>query len=217
MAAHLARIMKIFPTFVAALGLALATLVAPLPVLAQEAPDVMIKRVSAEVIAIAKSDREIQGRNRQRIIDLVEEKILPHLDMERATALAIGRHWRNASAEQRRQLTEQYRDLLMFTYAGAISQIRDQTLEFKPLRAGPVDGEVVVRSEVRLPRRPEPVQVNYRLWKSPDGWKIYDVNVLGAWVSETYRSTFSSEINRIGIEGLINVLEERNRRLAAAG
>lgn len=209
--------MKILAKLCAIPGVALAMLLLPAgTAVAQEAPDAMIKRVSAEVIETAKTDREIQGRNRQRIIELVEQKILPHLDMERATALAIGRHWRNATPDQRQQLTRQYRDLLMFTYAGAISQIRDQTVEFKPLRAAPEDTEVVVRSQVRLPRRPEPVQVNYRLWKAPDGWKIYDVNVLGAWVSETYRSTFSSEINRIGIDGLISALEERNRKLATA-
>ena len=191
-------------------------LVAAGPALAQEAPDAMIKRVSKEVIEIAKSDAEIQGRNFQRIIALVEEKILPHLDMERATALAAGHHWRNATQEQRQQLTAQFRDLLMYTYAGAMSQIKDQTLEFKPLHADPGDTEVVVRSQVRLPRRPEPVQVNYRLWKSPGGWKIYDVNVLGAWLSQTYRSSFSSEINKGGIDGLINTLAERNKKLAAS-
>lgn len=184
--------------------------------LAQEAPDAMIKRVSKEVVEIAKSDKEIQNRNINRIIALVEEKILPHLDMERATALTMGHHWRKATPEQRQQLTAQFRDLLMYTYAGAMSQIRDQTMEFKPLRAAPSATEVVVRSQVRMPRRPEPVQVSYRLWKSPEGWKIYDVNVLGAWVSATYRSSFSSEINRIGIDGLINTLAEKNKKLAAS-
>lgn len=182
---------------------------------AQEAPDVMIKRVSQEVIEIAKSDSEIQGGNFKRIVAVVKEKILPHLDMERATALTAGHHWRNATPEQRQELTVQYRDLLIYTYAGAMSQIGDQTLEFKPLRAAPGDTEVEVHSEVRLPRRPEPVQVRYRLWKTPEGWKIYDVSVLGAWVSETYRNSFSSEINRSGIDGLIELLTERNRKLAA--
>lgn len=194
----------------------LAMLLAPASSLAQEAPDAMIKRVSNEVIEIAKNDPEIQRGNFRPIVALVQEKILPHLDMERATRLASGHHWRNATPEQRQRLTELYRDLLIYSYAGAMSQVADQTLEFKPLRAAPDDTEVEVRSEVRLPRRAEPVQVNYRLWKSPQGWKIYDVNVLGAWVSESYRSSFSEEINRSGIDGLIKVLEARTRKLAAS-
>lgn len=207
--------MNILTRLFALFGITLCLLLAAASLHAQEAPDAMIKRVSQEVIAIAKNDKAIQGRNFKRIVELVEEKILPHLDMERATALTAGHHWRNATPAQRRELTEQFRDLLIYTYAGAMSQIRDQTIEFKPLRAAPDDTEVEVRSEVRLPRRPEPVQVRYRLWKSPDGWKIYDVNVLGAWLSESYRSSFSSEINRNGIDGLIDALAERNRQLAA--
>lgn len=184
--------------------------------LAQEAPDVLVKRVSEEVIATAKNDKEIQSGNFKRIVSLVQEEILPHLDMERAVKLAAGHHWRNATPEQRQQLVAQYRDLLIYTYAGAMSQVGDQTMRFKPLRAAPDDTEVEVRSEVKLPRRPDPVQVSYRLWKSPEGWKIYDVNVLGAWVNETYRSSFSQEINRSGIDGLIKVLTERNKKLAAS-
>ena len=186
------------------------------PVFADEAPDVLIKRVSQEVMEIARNDKEIQGRNMKRIAVLVETKILPHLDMQRATALTAGRHWRDATPEQQKQLTEQFRNLLLYTYAGAMSQIKDQKLEFKPLRADPGDTEVVVRSQVKLPRRPEPVQVSYRLAKTQGGWKIYDVNVLGVWLSETYRSSFSSEINRSGIDGLINALTEKNRKLASA-
>lgn len=186
------------------------------PAIAEEAPDVMIKRVSQEVLEIAKNDKEIQNRNFKRIQSLVEAKILPHLDMERATALTMGRHWRDATPEQRRQLIEQFGNLLMYTYAGAMSQIRDQTLEFMPLRAQPGDTEIEVRFRVkRLPRRAEPVQVSYRLWKSPTGWKIYDVNVLGVWLSETYKSSFSAEINRGGIDGLIATLSEKNRKLAS--
>ena len=207
--------MKIFAKVLVLTGITLGLLLSAGPSLAQEAPDAMIKRVSREVIELAKNDKEIRGGNFKRIVAVVKEKILPHLDMERATALTTGHHWRDATPEQRQQLTAQYRDLLIYTYAGAMSQIGDQTLEFKPLRAAPEDTEVEVRSEVRLPRRPEPVQVRYRLWKSPEGWKIYDVSVLGAWVSETYRSTFSSEINRSGFDGLIELLAERNRKLAA--
>lgn len=181
----------------------------------EEAPDVMIKRVSQEVMEIAKSDQEIQKRNYRRIIALVEAKILPHLDMERATALTVGRHWRDATPEQKLQLIDQFRTLLIYTYAGAMSQIREQVLEFLPLRAAPNDTEIEVRFQVkRLPRRAEPVQVSYRLWKSPAGWKIYDVNVLGVWLSESYKNSFSSEINRSGIDGLIATLTAKNKKLA---
>jgi phospholipid transport system substrate-binding protein len=208
--------MKILAKFWVASGMTLSVLMFASQALALEAPDAMIERVSKEVIEIAKRDKEIQGRNFIRIVALVEEKILPHLDMERATALTVGHHWRSASPEQRQQLTVHFRDLLIYTYAGAIAQIKDQTPEFKPLRADPGDTEVEVRYQVRLPRRAEPIQVGYRLWKSPEGWKIFDVNVLGAWLSESYRSSFSSEINRGGIDGLIGTLAEKNQNLAAS-
>jgi len=126
----------------------------------------------------------------------------------------MGRNWREATPEQRERLSAEFRNLLLYTYAGAMSQIKDQTMTFRPLRMEPSDTNVEVRSEVRLPRRPEPVEVSYRLRKTASGWKIYDVNVMGAWLSETYRTTFASEISRGGIDGLIRTLEEKNRQLA---
>ncbi len=185
--------------------------------LAQEAPDALVKRVSEEIIELATSDKEIQAGNRQRILAVVKEKILPHADFRRATALAVGRHWRAATPEQKEQLVSEFRTLLLYTYAGAMSQIKPgYPLDFLPLRAEPDATEVVVRFKVRRPQRSaEPISVSYRLAKSPDGWKIYDVNVLGVWMSETYKSSFSSEINRSGIDGLIQVLSEKNKTLAA--
>ena len=182
---------------------------------AQEAPDALIRRVSQEVIDIARSDPAIQAGDRKRIYALVEERILPHLDFQRGTALTMGRNWREATPQQRQKLSEEFRNLLLHTYAGAMSQIKDQTMTFRPLRADPSDTNVEVRSEVRMPRRPEPVEVSYRLHKSPAGWKIYDVNVMGAWLSETYRTTFASEVSRGGVDGLIRTLEEKNRSLAS--
>lgn len=192
-------------SFVAASGL----------VQAQEAPDALIRRVSQEVMEIARTDPAIQAGDRRRIHAVVEARVLPHLDFQRGTALTMGRNWREATPEQRQKLAEAFRDLLLYTYAGAMSQIRDQTLSFRPLRMDPSDTDVVVRSEVRMPRRPEPVEVSYRLRKTPSGWKIYDVNVMGAWLSETYRTTFASEVNKSGIDGLIRTLEEKNRQLAS--
>ena len=182
---------------------------------AQEAPDALIRRVSQEVMDIARNDAAIQAGDRKRIYALVEARILPHLDFQRGTALTMGRNWREATPQQRQKLSEEFRNLLLHTYAGAMSQIKDQTMTFRPLRMDAADTDVEVRSEVRMPRRPEPVEVSYRLHKSQTGWKIYDVNVMGAWLSETYRTTFASEVSKGGVDGLIRTLEEKNRQLAS--
>ncbi|KIF80334.1 MlaC/ttg2D family ABC transporter substrate-binding protein [Noviherbaspirillum autotrophicum] len=200
---------KIFAVAALALGL-----VSVQTAFAQEAPDVLIKRISQEVLDAAKSDKEIQSGNQKHILDLVEAKVLPHVDFQRMTALAAGRFWRQATPEQQKQLTDEFRALLVYTYSGAIAQIRDQKLEFKPFRADPSDTEVEVRSQVLQPRGGDPIQLNYRLEKTPAGWKIFDMNVLGAWLVETYKGNFASEISKGGIDGLIKTLAERNKRLA---
>lgn len=179
-----------------------------------EAPDALVKRISADVIETAKADKEIQAGNRKKVMDLVESKILPHVDFQRMTALAAGRHWRDASPEQQKQLSNEFRTLLIFTYSGALSQIKNETVEFKPLRADPADQEVEVRSSVNVARG-EPVTLNYRLAKTATGWKIFDINVLGAWLVETYKGTFATEIGKSGIDGLIKALAERNKKLAS--
>jgi phospholipid transport system substrate-binding protein len=181
----------------------------------QESADALVKRISQEVLDIAKADKEIQGGNQKRVLEVVEAKILPSVDFQRMTAMAAGRFWREATPEQQKQLTDEFRSLLVYTYSGAISQVKDQKLEFKPLRADPADTEVEVRSQVLQPRG-EPIQLNYRLAKTPTGWKIYDVNVLGAWLVETYKGNFSAEISKGGIDGLIKTLSDRNKKLAAA-
>jgi phospholipid transport system substrate-binding protein len=208
--------MKLFNKLLALFAFALGTLSFVQTAAAQEAPDAMVKRISQEVLDAAKNDKDIQNGNQKRVLDLVEAKILPHVDFQRMTALAAGRFWRQATPEQQKQLTEEFRDLLVYTYSGAISQVRDQKLEFKPMRADPSDTEVEVRSQVLQPRGGEPIQLNYRLEKLPSGWKIYDVNVLGAWLVETYKGNFAAEIGRGGIDGLIKTLAERNKRLAAS-
>ena len=182
---------------------------------AQEAPDVPIKRISEDVMAIAKSDKEIQSGNPRRIQQVVDEKILPHVDFQRMTALAAGRYWRDATPDQQKQLTNEFRSLLMYTYSGAISQIRDQKLEYRPLRADPADTEVIVNTQVIQPRG-EPIQLSYRLAKAATGWKIYDVNVLGAWLVETYKGSFAAEISKSGMDGLIKTLAEKNKKLAGS-
>ncbi|MBF8178498.1 MAG: ABC transporter substrate-binding protein [Burkholderiaceae bacterium] len=182
---------------------------------AQEAPDVLIKRISEDVMATAKSDKEIQSGNPRRIQQVVDEKILPYVDFQRMTALAAGRYWRDATPDQQKQLTHEFRSLLMYTYSGAISQIRDQKLEYRPLRADPADTEVIVNTQV-IQQRGEPIQLSYRLAKSAAGWKIYDVNVLGAWLVETYKGSFAAEISKSGVDGLIKTLAEKNKKLAAS-
>jgi phospholipid transport system substrate-binding protein len=183
---------------------------------AQEAPDAFIKRISQEVLETAKGDKDIQSGNQQKILDVVQSKILPNVDFQRMTALAAGRYWREATPEQQKRLTEEFRDLLVYTYAGAIAQIRDQQLEFKPMRNDPADTDVEVRSQV-VQQRGEPIQLNYRLTKAGNTWKIYDLNVLGAWLVETYKGNFASEISKGGIDGLIKTLSERNKKLSANG
>ncbi len=179
-----------------------------------EAPDALVKRISSDVIDTAKSDKEIQAGNQKRVMDLVESKILPYVDFQRMTALAAGRFWREATPEQQKQLSNEFRTLLIFTYSGALSQIKNETVEFKPLRADPADQEVEVRSQVNMTRG-EPITLNYRLAKTPAGWKIFDINVLGAWLVETYKGNFASEIGKSGIDGLIKSLAERNKKLAS--
>jgi phospholipid transport system substrate-binding protein len=180
-----------------------------------EAPDVLIKRISEDVMATAKADKAIQSGDSRRIQQLVDEKILPYVDFQRMTALAAGRYWRDATPDQQKQLTTEFRSLLMYTYSGAIAQIRDQKLEYRPLRASPADTEVIVNTQVLQPRG-EPIQLSYRLAKSPAGWKIYDVNVLGAWLVETYKGSFAAEISKSGIDGLIKTLSDKNKKLAGS-
>lgn len=179
-----------------------------------EAPDILIKRVSQEVLDLAKTDKQIQAGNQQRIMEVVQAKVIPYVNFQRMTSMAVGRFWREATAEQQAALTAEFRTLLIYTYSGAVTQIRNQRLDFKPMRGDLKDGEVEVRSMVLQPRG-EPIQLNYRLEKTPAGWKIFDVNILGAWLVETYKGSFATEIGKNGIDGLIKTLAERNKRLAA--
>ena len=182
---------------------------------AQEAPDALIKRISTEVLETAKTDKEIQRGNMQRVLKLVEEKVLPHVNFQRMTALAVGRPWREATPEQRQRLTEEFRDLLVYTYSGAIAQVKDERVEFLPSRFTPSDKDVEVRTQI-VQSRGEPLPLQYRLHQTQEGWKIYDVNVLGAWLVQSYRGNFNTEISRNGIDGLIKSLDERNERLATS-
>jgi len=198
----------------AAVTAAFSTSVIAQPAASAEAPDVLVKRISAEVIDSVKNDKAIQSGDRSKIMGLVNTKILPYVDAEKMTQQAAGRHWRTATPDQQKRLTTEFRNLLVYTYSGALSTIKNETVEFKPMRAAATDTDVEVRSQVNVARG-EPITLNYRLAKGSNGWKIYDVNILGAWLVETYKSTFNSEISKTGVDGLIKRLADRNAQLAS--
>lgn len=177
-------------------------------------PDGLIKFVVGDVMTSVKGDKEIQAGNIAKVITLVDQKIVPYLDMQKTTQLAMGRNWSKATPEQQKQITSEFKMLLIRTYSGAISQIRDQTVQFKPVRFSPEDEDVVVRTQVIS--KGDPLQLDYRLMKTANGWRVYDINVLGAWLIEAYRNQFNNQINQNGIDGLIKFLAERNRVLAQA-
>jgi phospholipid transport system substrate-binding protein len=182
---------------------------------ATAAPDVLVRQISTEVIDTVKADKAIQAGDIKKIIALVDAKILPNVNFVRMTASAVGRYWRQATPEQQKRLQEEFKHLLVRTYSGALTQVKDQSIEFKPMRAKPEDTEVVVKTEIR--GRGEPIQIDYRMEKTAEGWKIYDVNVLGVWLVENYRSSFAQEISAGGIDGLINKLTEKNKASATKG
>ena len=185
---------------------------------ADETADALINRLSTEVLASIKADKAIQTGDVSRIVALVDAKIMPSVNFQRMTASAVGPAWRQATPEQQKRLQEEFKILLVRTYAGALTQVNDQTISVKPMRAAAEDKEVVVRTEVR--GRGDPVQLDYRLEKTPGvgaGWKIFNLNVMGVWLVETYRSQFAQEINAKGINGLITVLTDRNKANAKKG
>jgi phospholipid transport system substrate-binding protein len=177
--------------------------------MAQATPDALIKQVSTEVIDTIKADKSLQSGDVSKIITLVDTKVMPHVNFQRMTASAVGRNWRTATPEQQKRLQEEFKTLLVRTYAGALTQVKDQTVQLKPMRAAAEDSEVVVRTEVK--GKGEPIQLDYRLEKADSGWKIYDVNVLGVWLVEQYRNQFAQDINAGGIDALITKLAERNK------
>ena len=183
---------------------------------AAEAPDALIRRLGTEVIERIKVDKDIQAGDFKKLSDFVDQTVMPYVNFQRMTALSVGRNWRSASPEQQKQLMTEYRALLLRTYSGALSSVKDQSIRMKPLRADPADNEVIVRSEVVQPRG-DPIQLDYRLEKAGDAWKIYDVNVLGVWLVQNYTSSFAQEIGANGIDGLIAKLVERNKSAASNG
>ena len=175
------------------------------------APDALVKTISLDVLAAIQKDKDIQGGNPKKIAGLVEAKILPHFDFAHTTRIAMGANWRRASPEQREQLVQEFRTLLVRTYSGVLVNYRDQVIEFKPLRAQASDSQVTVRSEVRQPGA-QAVSIDYEMEKTASGWKVYDVKISGASLAATYRDTFAEEVRNHGIEGLIDSLSNKNRQ-----
>ncbi|HSH88417.1 MAG TPA: ABC transporter substrate-binding protein [Ramlibacter sp.] len=191
---------------------------APVALAADEAPEVMIKRLSDDVLASIKADKGIQAGDTAKLIALVDSKIMPNVNFQRMTAAAVGPAWRQATPEQQKRLQDEFKTLLVRTYSGALAQVDDQVISIKPQRNAPTDTDVMVRTEIR--GRGDPIQLEYRLEKTPGqgaGWKIYNLNVLGVWLVETYRSQFAAEINSKGIDGLITALAERNKSNSKKG
>ena len=202
---------QLFIRLAATLGMA-AVLFAGRAWADDEAPDAFIKRVSVDVLDTIKADKAMRSGDIPRIVTLVDTRIMPHVDFQRMTASAVGPGWRQATPEQHKRLQDEFKILLVRTYAGALSQVSDQVVVIKPLRASPEDKELVVKTEVR--GGGDPIQLDYRLEKTPgqgSGWRIYNLNVLGVWLVETYKSQFAQEINAKGIDGLIESLAARNK------
>lgn len=191
---------------------ALAALAVPAASKQDLTPDALVKTVTQDVIAVIKQDKEIQAGDRKKTIALVEEKVLPHFNFTRMTALAMGPNWRKATPEQQQALVNEFRTLLVRTYSTALSAYRNQVIEVKPLRAKPDDADVMVRSEVKQSGT-EPVTLDYSMEKTPNGWKVYDVAVGGVSLVTTYRDAFANEVRNVGVDGLIKALADKNRQL----
>jgi phospholipid transport system substrate-binding protein len=182
------------------------------PALAQEAPDVLVKRVTEEVLEIVRKDRDIQNGSTQKAVELVDQKVLPHFDFRHMTALAVGKDWKKASPGQQQQLTAEFKTLLVRTYSNALTSYKNQKIVYKPFKMNPGDSEVLVRTEVIQPGS-KPVQIDYNLEKADAGWKVFDVVVAGISLVTNYRDQFAQEVRSGGIDGLIAAIAAKNKSL----
>ena len=187
-----------------------ALVLAPLLAQAEEAPDALVKRTTDEVLAIIKADKDLQSGNISKVVQLAEQKVLPHFDFERMTRLAVGRNWSQATPEQKQALTKEFRTMLVRTYSSSLSQYRNQTIEVKPSKVGAQDKEATVRTAVIQQGGP-PIPIDYAMEKMDSGWKVYDVVIDGASLVTTYRGTFNDQIQKGGIDGLVKTLQDRNK------
>lgn len=181
---------------------------------AQQGPDALVRQVSGEVLDAAKADKSIQAGDLKKISALVEAKVLPYVNFTRMTSKTIGPQWNKATPEQKQKVQDEFRTLLLRTYAGALSQVKDQTVDVKPVRDVSDESNVLVRSEIR--GKGQPIQLDYRLEKAGDAWKIWDVNVGGLWLVTTYQGQFKPVLSQSGIDGVIKLLVDLNAKAAAA-
>ena len=182
----------------------------------EESPDALVKRVSEDVLSIVRQDKEIQSGNTQKAIQLVEAKVLPYFNFQRMTALAMGRDWNKASADQKKRLTEEFKTLLVRTYSNALTSYRDQTVRYKPTKMQAGDADVVVKTEIVQPGN-KPIQLDYSVEKQDgNGWKVYDVVVAGVSLVSNYRDTFNQEVRANGVDGLIQMLVNKNKQSESA-
>ena len=200
--------------WMAALGLAAGLAASPLLRAEPVAADAFVRQVSGDVIDAVKADKAIQAGDVARIRTLVDAKVMPHVNFPRMTASSVGPQWRSATPDQQKRMLVEFQTLMVNTYSGALSQVKDQSVVVRPLRAAAGQAELVVRSEVR--GKGEPIQLDYRLEKAGDGWKIYDVNVGGFWLVDAYRGQFARDLSNGGMDALITRLAEKNKSLAAA-
>ena len=198
--------------FLAAIGLVAIASLANAQT-AQTPPDELVRTVSQGVLDEIKADRSLQTGDIERLNALVDKRVMPYVNFQRMTALAVGRNWRTATSDQQAALQTEFRRLLLLTYADAVRQVTDTTIQLRPMRAAPTDEEVIVRTQVLRPGK-EPIQLDYRLQKTPAGWKIFDLNILGLWLIEHYRNQFAQVVGASGIDGLIKSLKEKNQSLA---
>ncbi|MBL8431215.1 MAG: ABC transporter substrate-binding protein [Dechloromonas sp.] len=186
------------------------------PVVAQEAPDALVKRVTEEVLEIVRKDKDIQNGSTQKAVELVDQKVLPHFDFRHMTALAVGKDWKKASPAQQQQLTAEFKTLLVRTYSNALTSYKNQKIVYKPFRMNAGDSEALVRTEVIQPGS-KPVPIDYNLEKADAGWKVFDVVVAGISLVTNYRDQFAQEVRNGGIDGLIAAIAGKNKSLAGGG
>jgi phospholipid transport system substrate-binding protein len=181
---------------------------------AEMASDALVESVSNEVLDAIKADPRLRNGDFERLQQLIDDKVAPHVDFEKMTRLSVGPGWRQATPEQRQELIREFRTYVIRTYSGALSKVTDHKVKMRPSRSQPGDTDVIVRTLV-APSSGDPIQLDYRLEKTANGWKIYDVTILGVSLVETFRNSFASVVNQSGVDGLIKALAERNRKLAA--
>ncbi|SFH38108.1 phospholipid transport system substrate-binding protein [Nitrosospira sp. Nsp14] len=184
--------------------------------IAETNPDTLVDNTAQEVLAIVRQDKDIQGGNKAKILDLVEAKILPHFNFNRMTRLAMGKNWSKAAPEQQQELVKEFRTLLVRTYSNALSNYSDATIKVEPLKSKGGETDTTVKTRVIQEQGQEPVPIDYSMEKTGDGWKVYDVTVAGVSLVTNYRSTFNNQVREGGVEKLIKTLADKNRSLIAS-